>query len=342
MNRDRIRGMFMGIAIGDALGVPVETYSAERIVQEFGKITTYIQNPTHRWSSQKPAGAWSDDTQLTLAVAESLIACGRPDMNDMVRSHLALIDEFGDMGLGATTREALDRCRCRIPWTTSGFTNKPNRGAGNALPMKVAPIGLWLACQRKPEDWQHNTAQWRGLHTFLRDLTCMTHRTHVALESTLAHVWAISHLSYHISENNLQPSAFLNIVAGAAANADGYDLPATGNSLAVRFLELARKDLPAMTLKEVTHLNGDKPFHVVNSLPLAYVCFLRHPYSIEAMYEAVAAGGDTDTNASIVGGMLGALNGISVFPDHLINGLWMRGRILDTAERFCDRFGITD
>jgi ADP-ribosylglycohydrolase len=342
MNRDRIRAMFMGIAIGDALGVPVEIYSADQILREFGRITTYVQNPTHKWSARKAAGSWSDDTQLTLAVAESLIVCGGIDMDHMVRSHLTLIDEFGDMGLGATTREALDRCRSGIHWSESGKTDKPNRGGGNALPMKVAPIGAWLASQRKPQDWKHNTSQWYDLHTPLRDLTCMTHRTHVALESAMAHVWTISHIIGGISEENLQPQRFLNITAGAAANAGDYDLPATGNSLTTRFLDLARRNLEVMTQKEIAQLNANKPFQVINSLLLAYACFLRNPHSIEAMHEAVAAGGDTDTNASIVGGMLGALNGMSVFPDHLITGLWMRERIQDTAERFCDRFGIKE
>ncbi|MBI2633668.1 MAG: ADP-ribosylglycohydrolase family protein [Parcubacteria group bacterium] len=56
----------------------------------------------------------------------------------------------------------------------------------------------------------------------------------------------------------------------------------------------------------------------------------------------VNAGGDTDTNGSIVGSLLGALKGVSVFPKHLIDGLWQKEKILDTANRFCDTFDIKE
>ena len=41
LKRDKIYGMFLGVAIGDALGMPVETMSYEQIRSDFGKIDGY-------------------------------------------------------------------------------------------------------------------------------------------------------------------------------------------------------------------------------------------------------------------------------------------------------------
>lgn len=85
---------------------------------------------------------------------------------------------------------------------------------------------------------------------------------------------------------------------------------------------------------------GQGSAYVYNSLPFSYAFFLRNQDSIETLYDVVSAGGDTDTNGSIVGSMLGAKNGVKIFPEHLINGLWRKDEILKTANDFCDKFEI--
>jgi ADP-ribosylglycohydrolase len=115
-----------------------------------------------------------------------------------------------------------------------------------------------------------------------------------------------------------------------------------GGDLPGKLANLMSSDVTSLTPGELADMNGSDSFIVYNTLPLAYACFLRHPTSVEALYDAVAAGGDTDTNASIAGSLVGALNGTAVFPAHLIEGLRMRERIMDTAERLCERLGIKE
>jgi ADP-ribosylglycohydrolase len=187
--------MFLGVAIGDALGVPVETFDAARIERDYGRITTYLQNPTHKWSATKPAGMWSDDTQLTLAVAESIIERGTFDLESQAKWHLRVLDEFGDLGLGGSTRDALNRIRAGVSPADSGKTDNPKRGMGNALPMKLSPAGALLASDLRlnPVDGRHNTASWFKMIRSVTDLTLMTHRTEVAVASALAHIYAVRH-----------------------------------------------------------------------------------------------------------------------------------------------------
>ena len=334
--RDKVRGMFLGVAIGDALGVPVETFDAERIRREFGSVTQFIQNPTHKWSSLKPAGMWSDDTQLTLAVAESIIETGRLNLESQARWHLRLLDEFGDLGLGGTTRDAFARLRAGVHPSESGRTDNPKRGMGNALPMKISPVGAYLAAASAGN--KHLGGDWRNITA----LTAMTHNTSIAAQSAYAHAYAVCHCLL-TAPDDLHRGEFLE-AANFMMDLANQSLPSAGpENLSERFRDNILGRASRMTPAEIaTYFHGGDPFLVYNSLPVAYACFLRNPNSVQALYDAVAAGGDTDTNSSIAGSLVGALNGSGIFPQSLVNGLMHRDRILDTADRLCTRLGITE
>ncbi len=62
----------------------------------------------------------------------------------------------------------------------------------------------------------------------------------------------------------------------------------------------------------------------------------------EALYEIVSCGGDADSVSSVAGSLVGALNGTAVFPPHLVDQLECADRLVDTANRLCDLFGIRE
>jgi ADP-ribosylglycohydrolase len=68
--------------------------------------------------------------------------------------------------------------------------------------------------------------------------------------------------------------------------------------------------------------------------------FIKNPHSIESLYDVINAGGDTDTNGSILGAMLGALNGTEIFPKELIESIPKEyyEEVMDLANRFADKF----
>lgn len=330
--RDRIRGMFLGIAIGDALGVPVETYDAARIEHEYGAVTTYIQNPTHKWSATRPAGMWSDDTQLTLAVAESIIETGILDLTSQAKWHLRLLDEYGDLGLGGSTRDALDRVRAGIYPTESGKTDNPKRGMGNALPMKVAPVGAYAAS---------GGSRYSQAVSVLQDFVGMTHYTCIALQSAMAHVRAVE-VCLCTKPQRFTKAEFMWSIRNGARAAHSTHLLCGPQDLDDRFALLQALDTNGVAPRLLPNIFSGDQFLVYNSLPVAYGCFLSNPLSIASIFAAIAAGGDTDTNASIVGSLFGALHGAGAFPAHLVEGLQMRKRIMDTAERLCERLGIKE
>ncbi len=69
-------GCMLGVAVGDARGQPVEGYPPERIRKDFGEVRDFMPGDT-RLPLPLTAGQWTDDTQMTLDIARSILRCGR-------------------------------------------------------------------------------------------------------------------------------------------------------------------------------------------------------------------------------------------------------------------------
>ncbi len=73
---DRFQGCLLGGAVGDALGMPTEGYTAEEIQTRFGPIRDMLPAPEGHFHTGLEAGQFTDDTEETLILAESMIeAC---------------------------------------------------------------------------------------------------------------------------------------------------------------------------------------------------------------------------------------------------------------------------
>jgi ADP-ribosylglycohydrolase len=64
--------MLLELAIGDAYGAGFE-YAPDHVVRQHNTVANYVQHPRHKM----PPGSYTDDTQMSLAIAEALIA-GEP------------------------------------------------------------------------------------------------------------------------------------------------------------------------------------------------------------------------------------------------------------------------
>ena len=84
--QDRARGMLVGLAIGDALGAPVEFLNSDIIAGEMRKIQK--MHDTLRF----PKGVWTDDTSMALCLADSLLNCGGYDSYDVMDKYVGWYD----------------------------------------------------------------------------------------------------------------------------------------------------------------------------------------------------------------------------------------------------------
>lgn len=326
--------MFLGVAIGDALGMPVETLTAEQIAERFGRITDYLQPTGHKWYNGWPAGRWTDDTQLTLVIAESLIATGKIDLDDIASRSITTMDECS-IGWGASTKKSLQAIKRGVYRLESGNP----QCAGNGVAMKVAPLAAYL--------YAPNTDKCFNLDVI--ELALMTHQTDMAVFSAIAQIQG---LFYCLACQNLSDGFIANYfidlmvrycdAVKAPMREKNYKYHMMPQKLADAIYSLkGMKDLYlSMTPAQIaSHYNG-ADCYVLHSLPFTLAMFLRNPFSIETLYDTVSAGGDTDSNGSMVAALLGALNSTKIFPAHLIDGLWQKEKILQVANDFCDRFDI--
>jgi ADP-ribosylglycohydrolase/protein-tyrosine phosphatase len=133
----RLEGAVWGHLIGDAMGVPYEFRSPERV----GEVR-WGEHGTHG----KPAGTWSDDGALMLALLDSLTTVGF-DTNDQGRRALAWWREgrYTPDGkyfdIGTTTIRALQAIEAGVPGEQAGPTD--HRSGSNGSLMRILPIAPW-------------------------------------------------------------------------------------------------------------------------------------------------------------------------------------------------------
>ena len=118
--------------MGDALGRPVEGMSPPAIRARYGRLTEYQKWPG--WT-EGPIGTVTDDTQMTMCVAECLTANGFLDPEDLARRFVAWLPH--GRAKGRTTTEAVERLQAGTPWYGAG-----DDSSGSAPAMRAAPIGL--------------------------------------------------------------------------------------------------------------------------------------------------------------------------------------------------------
>jgi ADP-ribosylglycohydrolase len=164
--KEKYASCLVGCAIGDTLGMPVETWPRERIKRYYGRIT----KPTKQkiildekgnevkedefgkikyWARNLETGEYTDDTILTLPLAESIIKCQGINLEDIAKRYLheieirTLPDGKITGGFGGTTKQALRNLKIGASPLESGVIGGP----GNAPPMKIAPLGLYMDSQ---------------------------------------------------------------------------------------------------------------------------------------------------------------------------------------------------
>jgi ADP-ribosylglycohydrolase len=207
--------------------------------------------------------------------------------------------------------------------------DKPDRGLGNGVCMKVAPVGAYLAAACPEGNNEKGTEATR----FLVSLARMTHDTSLGVASALCQTAAVCEC-LRSDPAGFRVESFIRTVIAAARHGHQFLLPpSSADDLSQRLTALwdhGRYDAARI----ITELNGSS--YVCHSLPFTYMFFVKNPQAIDSLYDCVSAGGDTDSNGSMLASLLGALHGTAIFPRHLVDDLPQRALVIDVAHRFCD------
>ncbi|MBH0205093.1 MAG: ADP-ribosylglycohydrolase family protein [Nitrospira sp.] len=131
---NRVVGSVMALAIGDAFGAPYEGGILERTLWAF----IGVNGGKRRWT---------DDTQMSVDVIESLVHCGCVDQDDLA-SRFAGSYRWS-RGYGPGTRRILKRIRQGEHWETAAQAVFRNGSFGNGGAMRAPAVGLFFACDHK-------------------------------------------------------------------------------------------------------------------------------------------------------------------------------------------------
>lgn len=276
---------FTGCMLAGAIGDAWGSAFEHQVVPN-DKVAYYwgqAPSPTHQW-------VLTDDTQLTMATCETLSLPGQFDPTLLASSFVRYYREKKLIGLGSSTLKAIIDLQEGAHWSQAGRSGE--YAAGNGASMRIAPFAFFSRITRQD----------------IRDACRITHRNEEAyvgalalvlcLQATLSGAWT--------GEENL-----FDLIIPA--------LPDT--SVRDRLIEINSSNLSE--IKNVAQLGNNG--YVVNSVPLAiFAASQVLKLGMPEMYrQLIAAGGDTDTNASMAGQIAGALLGGDNLPQSLISKLEM-------------------
>jgi ADP-ribosylglycohydrolase len=218
----------------------------------------------------------TDDTQLTLATCESIIESRRVSAESIAKKMLEWYNNGKLSGLGASTLKALRDLQVGAHWALSGRSGE--YAAGNGAAMRIAPLAFFVSIETDK--------------TLIRDICNITHKNDEAYVGCLAILRALHCI---ISGQWNSGQSLLDLIIP--------ELPDTG----VRDNLLKLKKAPSLTIREAAQLIGTSG-HVVESIPFSIFSAQKikeHKFE-DILSEIIFCGGDTDTNASLAGNIMGA------------------------------------
>ncbi len=279
----RARGCWLGQLVGDALGSMVEFQTAASIGRRYPNGLREI-GPSDVWGTL--AGQPTDDSEMALGLARSLVRDGTYDDEAVAAAYLAWYDS-PPFDIGNTTRQAMqamaDARRDGIsPAEGARRHANPDSEANGAL-MRQSPLAIW-----------GHALPVEVLADAVRRDTTLTHPNRVCVDASCAVILPVA----KILREGLD-------VETAYALACQWDAMYRASPTVTDALKAARETPPD---------HGYHAGHVLVALQNAWYQALHAPSFEAGIVATVMGGGDTDTNAAIAGALLGALHGGGAIP----------------------------
>lgn len=313
---DAIAGSLLGLFCGDALGMPYEAQPPEAIPER-----------VEMEEARLGRGTYTDDTQMAIAVCESLLRCGGVDEDDLAR---AIADAFDpDRGYGPGTTTVVRLWAEGVPRDEAALRLFDGEGsAGNGAAMRVAPVGLLFA-----HDPERCVAE-------ARRQARLTHAHPLGVDG--AGVQAAAVAAAVRGEDHL-------VAARAAARTRELRAKLDAAADAARRVAFGA-GTPERIASAPPQENSLSPAHVARllgstvaaheSVPAALVAACAPTFEA-ALTFAVRCGGDTDTVAAMAGAVAGARHGAGAIPprwlDALEDGPKGRTHVAHLAAQLADR-----
>ncbi len=305
-----IKSALIGVAVGDALGVPVEFKHRDTIalnpVTDMNGYGTYNQ----------PPGTWSDDSSLTFCLAEALTQ--NFDLNIIGNNFIKWLHhnfwtargEVFDVGI--STRQAIFNLEQSIqPELAGGFDESSN---GNGSLMRILPLLFYILNKPINERFE-----------IIKQVSSITH----------GHIRSVIACFYYLefAQQIIEGNDKFEIYKNLQSNITNYL-----TTLSINPSEIALFD--RLLKNEIHKLSSDKiesSGYVLHTLEASIWCLLTTDSYKEATLKAVNLGSDTDTTGAVTGGLAALLYGFENIPAEWTKQIARKDDIENLAERFANK-----
>jgi len=302
-----ITGSLLGTAVGDALGLPYEGVSKRRAAKMLGEPSRY------RFLFGR--GMVSDDTEHACMVAQSLIEAG--DDTGLFGRRLAHRLRWWLLplpaGVGLATLRAILKLWCGFPPDRSGVFS-----AGNGPAMRSPILGAAIAD-----------------HDLLRKLVrASTRITHTDPKAEYG-AWAVARAAQMASTGQrVEPHAYVDSFREILASEHAVEFIA----LVERVADCLESDESTMSFAASLGLEKGVSGYVYHTVPVVLHAWLSNQTDLlAAITSVIRCGGDADSTAAIVGGIVGAAVGKEGVPRELLQRLCEWPRTVAWMEQLTSR-----
>lgn len=300
MMDNRPQAILFGLALGDALGYPVEFLKLEEIKRSYS--SNGIQHPP------SPC-IYSDDTQMTIALTEGVLDAGLyasidDQMNAIGRLFIDwLYSPDDDRAPGTTCMNGVERYEQGMSWHVSGILE--SKGCGSA--MRVATLGYF---------YQNDD---RRLREIAAASSLITHGHPTAIAASVAAAYLVK-----LALDELPLMDYLRCTSDFVANISNEF-----NLALIRVNDVLAWDNEELALERIGQgWTGEE------AVALALYCVLRYPDDFVACVRRAAnINGDSDSVASIAGGIIGARLGLDSIPAGWLTRCENADRLADLGHR---------
>lgn len=310
----------LGVAIGDALGLPYEFRT--RAEMDKNPATDMIAFGTYH----QPLGTWSDDSSLTFCLGESLLQ----DF-DLQNITTKIVDwRYHDywtargevFDAGVQTSKAIARLQTLLQVENYKMLSQQRYYGdewenGNGSLMRILPMAFYVKDKTV-------SAQFEAIYA----VSALTHRHIRAAMACFIYVNLITHLF----DDHDKLTAYEQMKKAVKSLWAEINFAETEQ---IHFERIIHQNIYEIERKDIK--SGG---YVIESLEAALWCFLRKDSFVNAVLSAVNLGQDTDTIASITGGISGIYYGLTEVPTHWITSLPRIDEIITLGNKLNKKFKL--
>jgi poly(ADP-ribose) glycohydrolase ARH3 len=285
----------LGCAAGDILGANLEFMSRQEIQREYGRVAGFLD------SEARPLGVFTDDTEMTLALAASLVECSALDPAHSAATYAKFFSAEPSRGYGPAASKVLALLSAGADYRITGRAVQREGSFGNGGAMRIAPVGLAF---RNADD--------AVLRQAVELALLCTHVHPDGVDGAVVQARAVSELARTGNHAGLDVASFLSGLFSVAQSAAVRERLAT--VIKAHAHDWSDEQLLACVCTPNEY--GEQfQIHAAEAVACALWAFTSCPHDPEeCIVRTVGLGGDTDTVAAMAGALAGALHGSSWLP----------------------------